>query len=163
MIKYIERTRAYYSAQGYPPYNWASNDSVPFARMSNPLRESRLALITTAAPYQENLPDQGPGAPYNAAAKFYEVFTTPADPSPDLRISHIGYDRKHCNANDNNTWLPVAALQQAQREGIFAELATEIVGVPTNRSQRITIEQDAPHALAHVQSMQADVVLLVPT
>jgi len=163
MIPYIERTRAYYSAQGYPPYDWACNDTIAFTAMPKPLRECRLALITTAAPYQESLPDQGPGAPYNAAAKFYDVFSAPLDPCPDLRISHIAYDRKHCKADDINTWLPVWALFQAQSDGAFAELAPELIGVPTNRSQRVTTQQDAPAALARVQTMQADVALLVPT
>jgi hypothetical protein len=162
MIKYIERTRDYYAAQGYPAYNWASNDTTPFTAMQKPLSESRLVLITTAAPYREDLPDQGPGAPYNAAAKFYDVFTASVDPCPDLRISHIGYDRKHCRAEDSNTWLPVAALRQAQVNGVFASLATELIGLPTNRSQRVTLTQDAPNTLAHVRTLLADVALLVP-
>jgi len=162
MIKYIERTRAYYAAQGYPAYNWTENDKTPFASMQKPLSECRMVLITTAAPYRDDLPDQGPGAPYNAAAKFYDVYTMPTDPCPDLRISHIGYDRKHCRADDSNTWLPVAALHQAQDEGVFAELAPELIGVPTNRSQRVTLDQDAPETLAHVRALQADVALLVP-
>ena len=162
MIKYIERTRAYYAAQGYPAYQWASNNIIPFAAMRKPLSECRVALITTAAPYREDLPDQGPGAPYNGAAKFYNVYTMPIAPYPDLRISHIGYDRKHCKADDSNTWLPLTALHQACKKKIFANLASEVIGVPTNRSQRTTITQDAPKTLEHMQSLRADVALLVP-
>jgi hypothetical protein len=36
-----------------------------------PLEETRLAVITTAAAFQPGVGDQGPGARYNAAAKFY--------------------------------------------------------------------------------------------
>ena len=162
MIEYIERTRAYYAAQGYSPYKWASNDTIPFASMQKPLRECRLVLITTAAPYREELPDQGPGAPYNAAAKFFDVYTAPTDPCPDLRISHIGYDRQHCRADDSNTWLPVSALRRAQHEGVIADLAPELIGVPTNRSQRVTLDQDARNTLEHARALQADVALLVP-
>jgi D-proline reductase (dithiol) PrdB len=162
MIKYIERTRAFYAAQGYPAYGWASNDTTPFASMKKPLSKCRLALITTAAPYREDLPDQGPGAPYNGGAKFYDVYTAPTAPCPDLRISHVGYDRKHCKADDSNTWLPVAALRQACNEGIIASLASELISIPTNRSQRVTLTQDAPITLAHTRALQADVVLLVP-
>jgi hypothetical protein len=162
MIKYIERTRDYYAAQGYSPYEWASNDTIPFASVKKPLSESRLVLITTAAPYREDLPDQGPGAPYNAAAKFFDVYTAAVDPCPDLRISHIGYDRQHCRADDSNTWLPVAALRRAQHEGVIADLAPELIGVPTNRSQRVTLDQDARNTLEHTRALQADVALLVP-
>jgi hypothetical protein len=163
MIRYIERTRAYYAAQGYAPYDWASHSSTPFTALTTPLKECRLALLTTAAPLREDLPDQGPGAPYNAAAKFYDVYTVPVDPCPDLRISHIGYDRVHCAADDHRTWLPVAALQEAVDDGVIGAFAPELVGVPTNRSQRVTVEQDAPNALAEVQRLGADVALLVPT
>ena len=119
--------------------------------------------MTTAAPFQADLPDQGPGAKYNAAAKFFEVFTRPIEPTPDLRISHIGYDRVHCKADDPNTWLPVNQLQQLSHDGVIGELAKELIGVPTNRSQRVITEQDAPVALEHCQRLGADIALLVPT
>lgn len=163
MIEYIPRSRAYYGAQGYTPYTWAHNDAAPFTAMKKPLAESRLVLITTAAPFNPQLGDQGPGAKYNAAAKFFEVFTAAMAPPPDLRISHIGYDRKHCAADDPNTWLPIAALHAAHAAGTVGALCADLIGVPTNRSQRATTEQDAPAALAACEALQADVALLVPT
>jgi hypothetical protein len=122
-----------------------------------------VVLLTTAAPVQPEAGDQGPGAAYNADAKFFAVFTQPLEPTPDLRISHIGYDRKHCRADDPNTWLPVQALQDAAADGVIGDLAQELIGVPTNRSQRVTMEQDAPAALDQCQRLGADVALLVPT
>ena len=163
MIEYIQRTRDYYAAQGYTPYQWAHNHDSPFTPMSKPLSEARVVLITTAAPFQPELADQGPGAAYNADAKFFDVYTKPVQPVPDLRISHIGYDRVHCEAKDPNTWLPVKALKEAVSQGLIGALADELIGVPTNRSQRVTTEQDAPEALAHVERLNADVILLVPT
>ncbi len=163
MIEYLQRTRAYYGAQGYPAYEWAHFSEVPFSQPTQPLAESRLVLITTAAPFQAELGDQGPGAPYNAAAKFFEVFTAPVVPVPDLRISHIGYDRVHCAADDPNTWLPIAALQAEVADGTIGALASELIGVPTNRSQRITMTQDAPAAQAECDRLGADIALLVPT
>ncbi len=163
MIEYIPRSHAYYAAQGYKPYAWAHFDDVPFTQPEKAAHDSRLLLITTAAPCNPANGDQGPGAAYNAAAKFFEVFRAPVSPAPDLRISHIGYDRKHCRAEDPATWLPIAALEQAQADGSIGELIPELVGVPTNRSQRITMEQDAPAALAAARELGADAVLLVPT
>lgn len=163
MIDYIPRSHAYYSAQGYKPYQWAQFDEVPFLQPAKPLQDSRVVLLTTAAPVHPDAGDQGPGAAYNADAKFFEVFTQPLDPTPDLRISHIGYDRKHCRAQDPNTWLPVHALQAAAADGVIGEIVEELIGVPTNRSQRATLEQDAPAALTQCQRLNADVALLVPT
>ena len=162
-VPYIERTRTYYATLGYPPYQWASFDTVPFTPLSRPLGASRLVLITTAAPYRAELGDQGPGAAYNAGAKFFSVYTEAISPTPDLRISHLGYDRKYTTAEDPGTWLPLDALQEAAASGTIGELARKLIGVPTNRSQRVTVEQDAEDALQAAVELAADVALLVPT
>src|SRR5438094_1744217 len=100
-IDYIERTRWHYLAEGFNnPYSWAHYEHVPFTRPAKPLGESRVAVITTAAPYQPDRGDQGPYAPYNNDAKFRNVYTLPIAPPPDLRISHIGYDRANTVPED---------------------------------------------------------------
>src|ERR1700747_2314551 len=82
-IPYMQRIRDYYLALGYAaPYRWAHYAEVPFEPLKKPLAECRVALITTAAPYQPGKGDQGPGALYNAAAKFYRVY------SEDTALDH---------------------------------------------------------------------------
>jgi len=162
-VPYIQRTRTYYATLGYPPYAWAHFDEVPFTAPRKPLADSRLVLVTTAAPYRPELGDQGPGAPYNAGAKFFTVYTADLFPTPDLRISHLGYDRAHTTAEDPASWLPVERLREAASDGQIGELAARLIGVPTNRSQRVTLEQDAVDALAACRDLAADVALLVPT
>ncbi len=112
-IPYLERIRDYYQALGYgAPYRWAHYAEVPFAPLTKPLADSRIGLVTTAAPYQPGKGDQGPGAPYNAAAKFYTVYSGDSAADHDLRISHVGYDRNHTTAADSNSWFPLAALRR---------------------------------------------------
>ena len=113
-IPYMQRTRDYYAALGYAPYQWAHFDTVPFALPAAPLSRLRVVLITTAARFDPALGDQGPGAAYNAAAKFYRVYRAPVAPPPDLRISHIGYDRKHTTRGRSQY---VAADRSAARCG----------------------------------------------
>jgi D-proline reductase (dithiol) PrdB len=162
-IPYMQRTRDYYLTLGYDnPYRWAHYVDVPFTPLTAPLAQTRLALITTAAPYQPGLGDQGPGAPYNAAAKFYKVYSEPTDSVPDLRISHVGYDRIHTTAADPNTWLPLRRLQEAAKAGRIAALTSRFHGAPTNRSHRVTIETDAPELLRRCREDGADAALLVP-
>ena len=163
-IPYMQRTRDYYLTLGYDnPYRWAHYADVPFTPLRNPLAEARVALITTAAPYQPGVGDQGPGAKYNAAAKFYKVYSEPSDAIPDLRISHVGYDRKHTRAEDPNTWLPLAQLQLSVKAGRIGALASRLHGAPTNRSQKVTLETDAPELLQRCREDGADAVVLVPT
>jgi D-proline reductase (dithiol) PrdB len=162
-IPYMQRTRDYYATLGYPAYRWAHFADVPFTPLTVPLARARVALITTAAPYQPSLGDQGPRAPYNAAAKFYTVYSESTDAIPDLRISHVGYDRVHTTAEDPNTWLPLAQLQQAVKAGRIAALTPRLHGAPTNRSQRVTMESDAPELLRRCRDDGADAVVLVPS
>ena len=162
-IPYITRIRDYYQALGYgAPYRWAHYAAVPFAPLKKPLAESRIGLITTAAPYQPDKGDQGPGAAYNAGAKFYTVYSGDTAVDHDTRISHIGYDRKHTTAKDSNTWFPLPLMREFANQGRF-KLAKRFHGAPTNRSQRVTLETDAPEILARCRQDQVDAALLVPT
>jgi D-proline reductase (dithiol) PrdB len=161
-IPYMQRIRDYYQALGYgAPYQWAHYAEVPFAALKKPLAESRIALITTAAPYQPDKGDQGPGAPYNAAAKFYKVYSGDSAADHDLRISHIGYDRTHTTAEDRNAWFPLPALRRLAESGRIGEVAPHFHGAPTNRSHRATLDQDCPELLARVREDRADAVILV--
>jgi D-proline reductase (dithiol) PrdB len=163
-IPYMQRTREYYLALGYAnPYRWAHYVDVPFQPLAKPLAVSRLALISTAAPFQEGVGDQGPGAKYNAAAKFYKVYSDSSDVMPDVRISHVGYDRTNYDARDPHTWFPLVQLQQAVKAGRIGALTPNFHGAPTNRSQKVTVQTDAPEILARCREEGADVALLVPS
>jgi len=128
---------------------------------AKPLARSRLALVTTAAPYQPDKGDQGPGAPYNAAAKFYEVYSGDTSVDHDLRIAHVAIDRKHTSMEDSGTWFPLPALRRAAAAG-RVQLAPRFHGAPTSRSQERTREVDAPEILQRCREDSADAVILVP-
>jgi hypothetical protein len=161
-IAYIERTRAWYLALGYGnPYVWAHYDDVPFQPLKKPLGRSRIALVTTAAPYQADKGEQGPGAPYNAATKFYEVYSGDTGVDHDLRIAHLAIDRKHTGMEDSGTWFPLPALRRAAAAGTV-RLAPRFHGAPTNRSQQRTLEVDAPEILRRCREDAADAAILVP-
>jgi len=162
-VEYISRTRRYYQALGYgKPYNWARFDSVPFTLPTKPVSECSVGVVCTAAPYLPDKGDQGPGAPYNAAAKFFSVYRLPVHPIPDLRISHIAIDRDHTTAEDLGSYLPLAALETARKHGRIGSLATHVFGLPTNRSQTQTIEVDCQDLLKLVKEDAVDIVVLVP-
>jgi len=162
-VPYMQRTRSYYLALGYgAPYEWAHNLDVPFAPLRKPLAQNTVALITTAAPYQPDKGDQGPGAPYNASAKFYRVYSGDSAGDPDLRISHVAIDRQHTTAEDIGSYFPLRALREAARAGRIAAVAPRFHGAPTNRSQRVTLEVDAPELVARCLADGADAAVLVP-
>src|SRR6188768_427361 len=143
-IPYMQRTRDYYAAIGYTtPYRWAHYIDAPFQPLKKPLAQSRVTIVTTAAQYDPTKGDQGPGAAYNGGAKFYQVYDGDTSQPHDLRISHIGYDRKHTSATDSGSWFPLPELLKAKAAGRIGAVAPRFFGAPTNRSHRVTIEVDA--------------------
>jgi len=162
-IRYLLRTREYYQALGYgAPYEWAHYADVPFQPLVKPLDRCRVVLITTAAPFKPDAGDQGPGAPYNAKAKFYTVYSGDSARDHDLRIAHVAIDRKHTTAEDPGTWFPLSELRQCAARGRIGSIAPRFHGAPTNRSQRMTIGQDCPEILARCQADGVDAAILVP-
>jgi hypothetical protein len=162
-VRYMLRTRSYYLGLGYDnPYVWAHYIDAPFTPLKKPLSASRLALVTTAAPYQADKGPQGAGAAYNASAKFYEPYEGSMASKPDLRIAHVGIDRKHANMSDSECWFPYEAAKAAAQSGRIASLSPRFYGLPSNRSQRHTVEVDAPAIIAMCQADGVDVVVLVP-
>jgi hypothetical protein len=160
---YMQRTRDWYLALGYGnPYRWAHYIDVPFQPLKKPLVEATVTLITTAAPYQPDKGNQGPGAAYNAAAKFYKVYSGDTSQDHDLRVSHVGIDRKHTSMEDSGCWFPLPALRYCVRQGRIGRLARRFHGAPTNRSQRHTVEVDCPEILRRCQEDGVDAAVLVP-
>jgi D-proline reductase (dithiol) PrdB len=161
-IRYIERTRTYYKALGYgAPYEWAHYAEVPFQPLRKPLAAARVALVTTAAPYQPDKGDQVLPA-YNGAAKFFAVYSGASDGDPDLRIAHVAVDRKHTTGADIGSYFPLRALRAAVERGRIGALTPRFHGMPTNRSHRVTLEIDAAELLARCRADEADAAILVP-
>lgn len=162
-INYMQRAHDYYAALGYgTPYEWAHYAEVPFQPLQKPLVQCCVAIITTAAPYQPDKGDQGPGAPYNAAAKFYKAYSGDTSKDHDLRISHVAIDRKHTTAEDPGTYFPVPELSRARTRGRIGSVARRFHGLPTNRSHRTTLEIDCAEVVDRCRADGVDAAILVP-
>lgn len=162
-IPYMTRTRDWYLALGYGnPYRWAHYAEVPFTPLAKPLSKMTVALLTTASPYDPSKGEQGVGAPYNAEAKFYKVYSGDVTQDHDVRISHVAIDRKNTTMEDSNTWFPLPAMRAAAKAGRIGRLAPRFHGIPTNRSQRHTIEVDCPEVLRRCREDGVEAVVLVP-
>jgi hypothetical protein len=160
-IPYVQRTRDWYLALGYGnPYRYAHFEDVPFQPLRQALADCVVTLVTTAAPYQPDKGPQGPGAPYNAAAKFFVPYTGDTAVDHDVRISHVAIDRVHTSMEDANAWFPLPLMRHRAAEGRF-RLAPRFHGAPTNRSQRHTTEVDIPLILQRCREDGVDAAVLV--
>ena len=157
-VSYIDRTREYYGAQGYEkPYVWARNTGAPFAKLAKPLAQCRVALVTTASPWREDKPVDG------VLRGNKQVWSGPTDAPPErLFTDDLSWDKEATHTRDVESFLPIRRLQELAAQGRIGSLAPRFHGVPTDYSQRRTIEQDAPEILARCREDGVDVVLLVP-
>ena len=155
-VSYILRSREYYLAQGFGnPYRWSHFQEVPFTPLAKPLAQSRVALVTTA---RRRIPEGAPEPDPESKA----VYADPIDPQPDTQADHLGYDRKNVSLEDPNSYLPIARVAEFAKEGRIGSMVPRFYGVPSTRSQRRTLERDAPEILRLCREDEIDVALLVP-
>ena len=154
-VPYMERTRAWYDAQGYErAYRWATFDEVPFAPLEKPLADCRVAVITTAGRLE---PDGRPLLP----KRVYSQPTT-SDIPEHFYTADLAWDRGATHLDDSRSFLPIAQLADLAAEGRIGGLAPRFHGVPTEYSQRRTTDIDAIEILRRLREDAADVALLVP-
>ncbi|MGH7899706.1 MAG: hypothetical protein ACREQQ_17255 [Candidatus Binatia bacterium] len=149
-VSYIDKSREYYSAQGYDaPYRWAHFEDVPFAPLSKPLGECRVGLVTTAE--LEKRAFVGAGNAYAA----------PVSPPPErLHTQHLGWDQETTHTNDVETFLPIRKLAELVAARRIGSLSPRFYGVPTDYSHRRTIEEHAPATLRFCREDRVDVAIL---
>lgn len=151
-IGYMERTRHYYRALGYAnDYVWAHFDDVPFAQLRKPLSQARIALITTAGPVDLSNQD-GDGVRH--------VWSAPVAPPPEKLTTNVAWDRESTHTNDRESFLPINAVSALAAAGVIGGIAARFHGVPTEYSQRKTMEHDAPEVLERLRQDGADAALL---
>lgn len=151
-VRYMERTRRYYAAQGFErAYAWARFDDVPFVRPTKPLARSRLALVTTAALYDRQ----------ESESRFLASAPT-VHPPQRLFAGDLFWHREATHMDDRASYLPLEALGDLVTEGRLGALAQRFHCAPTEYSQRRTRELDAPELLRRCRQDGADIALLVP-
>ena len=156
-VRYIDRTRDYYAAQGFErPYRWAYHQDVPFTRLTKPLSESIVSLITTANEPSPQGWKMGDPRPLRRVHSF-----SSKDP-PRLYTDDLSWHKEVTHTDDLDSFLPVHRLAELAEEGRIGSLADRCHGVPTEYSHRRTLENDAPEILHRCREDGADVVILVP-
>jgi hypothetical protein len=148
----MERTRNYYRAQGYSAdYQWAHHKDTPFQPLNRRLRDSKVAIISTS------MPDTKLGREQRA------VYSTPIDPIPaSAYTAELSWHHDVTHTDDVGSFLPIAALQKLSASGAIGSIAGSFFSLPTEYSQRNTLNKDGPDILKRCQLENVDVAILVP-
>lgn len=151
-VPYMERTRNYYRALGYAKdYVWANHTDVPFTRVVKPVREMKIALITTAGPGDKSHRDE-----HNRRHVWSGFVASP----PATFDTDMAWDKESTHTDDRETFLPIDAAKRLVADGTLGALAPSFHTAPTDYSQQKTTEQDAPEILRRLREEQVDAAIL---
>lgn len=147
-VSYIDKSREFYAAQGYPqPYRWAAHDNAPFSPLSKPLSECRVALVTTS-----RSADHRVLGPYSAPS---------SPPPPAMQTKHLSWHKEATHTDDLGSFLPLAHLEQMATDGIIGSASPRFAGIPTVYSQRRTATW-ADEVLKTLTEDSVDLAVLIP-
>jgi len=149
-VSYMDKSREYYNAHGYDrPYAWAHHDEAPFQALTKPLSECRVGVVTTA--------DMSP----RTAPRETKLFVAENAKYTDLHTEK-SWDKEATHTDDPETYLPLTRLDEWVKEGRIGSVSERFYGAPTDYSQRLNKEQDAPQIERWMREDNVDVAILVP-
>lgn len=151
-IRYMERTRDYYTAQGFDtPYQWAQHDDIPFVPLATPLGDARIGIVTTAYMDQRT-----PMMARRAEA-------VPLENAPRHFLNDdLSWDKETTHMADRRSYFPLEFLQDCVAEKRVGAVSPRFYLAPTQYSQRLTVEQDAPAIVRFAKEDALDAMILVP-
>ncbi|HVN25263.1 MAG TPA: glycine/sarcosine/betaine reductase selenoprotein B family protein [Syntrophorhabdales bacterium] len=157
-VSYIDRTREFYAAQGYPKaYAWPRYDDVPFVPLPKPLSLCRVGLVTTAGKPQVDMKLDSLGF----GLSLRELYAQPVAPPPTrLYTQDLGWDKEATHTEDVDSFLPINRLLEYAAEGRIGSVSPRFYGVPTDYSQKRTSRRYAPQVMEWCQEDSVDAVLL---
>ncbi|MEE2775504.1 MAG: glycine/sarcosine/betaine reductase selenoprotein B family protein [Acidobacteriota bacterium] len=158
-IDYVPRLNEKYQSMGFPEYRWTIHTEAPLTRLSKPLSECTVSLITsggvsrtTAAPFD---PDARNDLRLDAIAS-----DTPAD---DFQVHDNYYD--HADATqDINCIFPIDRLRELEASGTIGAVAARLwSGFMGRIYVRSTVtDEAAPAFVRELEVDDVDILVLVP-
>src|SRR5574337_1100545 len=150
----IEQIRRLYANE--PPYQWTVNLTSPWTPMVKPVRECRIALISSGGIYHAS---QEPFNPVKNDLTFREIAKT-ADLA-DLTLSH--YSKNAGHVKGLNTIFPLERFRELEAQGLIRELASPAFTFMGRIFTRTRLQKEmAPHLIGRLRELQVDAACLVP-
>jgi D-proline reductase (dithiol) PrdB len=140
---------------------WESGEPTPWAEVTKPLSECKLAVVTTSGVHHS---DQKPFNMQDEAGDPSFRVLNGSSITDNFQITHDYYD--HSDAEkDINIILPLDRLQELQQEGVIGELAEKhysLMGHIDGHHIATLIGTSAKQIAEKLRQEAVDVVLLTP-
>ena len=159
-IRYVDALNAYYGAQGNPPYQWTENPSAPLHRLSRPLSECTVSLLTSGGVSQCAMPAFNPDARNDHRL---DAINRDVD-AADFQIHDSYYDHRDAE-RDINCIFPLARLRELAANGEIGRVSDRLwsgfMGRIYNRSR--VIEESAPAFARELVADEVDLLIAAPS
>ena len=155
-LSYIDLSREYYAAHGYDkPYKWIFHHTVPFTKLSKPLSQCRVALLTTT-----DL-EKPAGESKQERHLLRKVYAHPvADAPKRFYTRDLQWDHESTHTEDNDSFMPLNRLAECVADGRIGSASPRFYGVMTDYSQGKTFRKSAPKVLEFCREDGVDALIL---
>jgi len=158
-INYVDELNKHYGSMGFPPYQWTINDTAPLTRLSKPLAECSVTLLTSGGVSLCSMPGFDPDARNDH--RLDEV--DEAVSADDFQIHDSYYD--HSDADqDINCVFPIDRLRELAADGTIGGVAPHFwsgfMGRIYNRTK--LIEESVPAFVAKLREDAVDILATAP-
>ncbi len=157
-ISYVEKLNKMYQESGFPPYKWSVFDSSPWAPFDKPLKQSCIALLSSAG---ISLDNQEPFEPW--AVNDLSFRKIPKDtPQEKLKLHHNYFDHRDA-LKDMNCVFPIERLWELEQDGSIGKMAPLAITLGMGRLYKRTAlqEETVPKILEVLKEQESDALLLV--
>jgi len=153
-VAYIEQVRGMFPND--PPYQWTVSAASPWAPMAKPVRDCRIALISSGGIYHQTQ------APFDSVKNDLTFREIPKEVDfAELLVSH--YSPKARKVQDLHTIFPLQRLRELEAKGFIGELASPAFSFMGRIFTRTRLQKEmAPHLIDRLRTMNVDAALLVP-
>ena len=170
VAQHVYRSQAYAYAPKEGTQPLFQYDSAPWTRLSRPLSECRVALISSGGLFVAGDDPLGPNAPtqeqaIDSISSFLRnppvLSIIPRDIDPmKVTVRHPGYDIRAA-VRDFNVVFPIDRLKELQTEGVFGELSEVNYSFVGATSQKRLLKEAAPEWAKMLTNDRLDAALLV--
>ena len=159
-IRYVDTLNDHYRSLGNPPYRWSINEVAPLHRLTKPLSECRVSILTSGGVSHCSMPA------FNAnALNDHRLDEIAADSdSNDFQVHDNYYDHADAEA-DINCVFPLDRLRELAERGVVGSVAPRLwsgfMGRIYNRSK--IAEESGPQFAKALQADHVDILLAAPS
>lgn len=158
-ISYVDELNKHYGSMGFPSYKWTVNESAPLTRLSKPVSECRVTMLTSGGISHCTMPEFNPDARNDHRLDEVDQDVT----SSDFQINDSYYNHDDAD-KDINCVFPIDRLKEMAAAGLIGSIAPRFwsgfMGRIYNRTK--LIEESVPAFIEKLREDAVDILVTAP-